>query len=296
VSFNRRASAFDLARRLFTRVIGSSPIPTGQSVALSGDEAVGIVLMSGDSFGSSEGLSGDFGGALYPESIALWLDLESPDTSTISGAVAVLGDRSGNGYNLTQVDGTKRPTYTASDADFGGRPSMTFDGVDDFLRVANLPAWEQHTVCIVMHGGGGPGLYLRMFDYTNVGATATTELQMQGATNSIVAEFLNTPGTTYKAFAVTAGVTRRVSAAFDTSVGATAIPRIYLDGVDTGVSYSLTTAGNGPATGPMYCTLGANVLGGGPFNGKLAEVIVYDRVLSGAEIIAVDAWLAARFP
>ncbi len=59
MTFRRRAAAFDLARREFTRVIGVSPPVSDYSIALSGDEAVGVVLMSGGDVGSSEGLSGD---------------------------------------------------------------------------------------------------------------------------------------------------------------------------------------------------------------------------------------------
>lgn len=47
------------------------------------------------------------------------------------GPVTGWPDQSGNGNNLAQNSGS--PTYTASDAAFGGQPSITFDGVDDDL-------------------------------------------------------------------------------------------------------------------------------------------------------------------
>ena len=55
------------------------------------------------------------------------------NTIVTSGAVQTLGDKSGNNIAFTQGSAGKRPTYNASDVSFGGRPSMTFDGVDDVL-------------------------------------------------------------------------------------------------------------------------------------------------------------------
>ena len=62
-------------------------------------------------------------------------DLTNPSTSVISGAVATYADSSGNGRNFTQGTALNRPNYTAQDATFGNRPSMTFGGATQFLQL-----------------------------------------------------------------------------------------------------------------------------------------------------------------
>jgi hypothetical protein len=226
----------------------------------------------------------------YRSSVALWLDLTSPDTSIVSGAVATLGDRSGNGRHFTQALDTNRPAYTASDVDFGGRPSMAFDGTDDFLRRTGLPAWPQHTVAIVGRGGGSGKRY---FAYG--GATGGAVLVQQDTSTLLQAGYFNAASSS-KVMATIAGATRTAIAAFDTSVGATAIPEVYVNGVDQGGVYAATAASNGPISGSPIGVLGASPAGTAAFfDGSIAEAIFYNRALSGAEIAVVDAWLAARY-
>lgn len=227
----------------------------------------------------------------FADALALWLDLTSPDTSIVSGAVAVLGDRSGNAYHFTQATGTKRPTYTASDADFGGQPSMSFDGADDFLNRAGLPAWPAHTLFMWVYGGSAA--FARFAEYSS-GSTYTALLNV--SSTSARAVFTNT-GQTYKDRAITAATTRRLAVAFDTTTGATAVPQYYIDGADTGATYTASAASNGPIAGSITMALGSNALGTAVFtNGKIGrDVLMYNRALSGAEILTVEAWRAARY-
>ncbi len=56
---------------------------------------------------------------------------------TQSGTVSAMLDQSGSGdtnKNLAQATAGKQPTYTASDATYGNRATMTFDGTDDSLQ------------------------------------------------------------------------------------------------------------------------------------------------------------------
>jgi hypothetical protein len=58
---------------------------------------------------------------------------------TLNGSlVSSVADLSGNGFNAAQVNATNQPTYVASLAALGNRGAADFDGVDNFLQMANL--------------------------------------------------------------------------------------------------------------------------------------------------------------
>jgi hypothetical protein len=47
----------------------------------------------------------------------------------------------GTTYDLVNPTATNQPTYTVSDADFNNLPSLTFDGVEDYV-LGNAPNWR----------------------------------------------------------------------------------------------------------------------------------------------------------
>lgn len=67
--------------------------------------------------------------------LKLWLKADAGVTTTASGAVSEWDDQSGNGNNAVMSDETTAPVVASSA--INGKPSLRFDGVDDFLTVAN---------------------------------------------------------------------------------------------------------------------------------------------------------------
>jgi hypothetical protein len=67
----------------------------------------------------------------------LWLDSSDLSTITISTGVSEWRDKSGNQLNAIQTNTARQPTLVPNG--FNGRPTLRFDGIDDFLLV-NTPA------------------------------------------------------------------------------------------------------------------------------------------------------------
>lgn len=87
----------------------------------------------------SDDTESDFGAglpALDTSAIATWL-------GGADGFVVTWYDQSGNGRNLTQATAVAQPAYSASLGN--GRPGMTFDGVDDYVRSGAFTLDQPHT-------------------------------------------------------------------------------------------------------------------------------------------------------
>jgi hypothetical protein len=84
------------------------------------------------------------------------------------------------GYVLAQADAAKQPAFNASDAAFNGRPSITGDGVDDFLREVTIdrpaPATEATTIIAV----GKIISYSTAARFVAIGSGSTMLLYMRG--------------------------------------------------------------------------------------------------------------------
>ncbi len=93
------------------------------------------------------------------------------------GVVSAWPDQSGNGRHLTQGTAGNRPAYSASDSDWSGLPSVTTDGVDDFLSGSLALSGTTGFICAVARrkshtGNGNRLLCLRNAaanDYQEVG-------------------------------------------------------------------------------------------------------------------------------
>lgn len=214
-------------------------------------------------------------------------DLSSPDTSIVSGSVATLGDSSGHARHFTQTTSTNRPTYNSSDSNFGGRPSMTFDGVNDWLLGPSFSDGAGGATCTIygIVNGGSAGRV-----YTGSGAGEPL-LRVFSAT--VVQGLYTNTGVTAKDYTRSSGALVRYAVVFDGTTGSTAIPKFYVNGVDGG-SYSASAASNGVIANSLRA-IGANVAGsGGFFNGTLVDPLAYSGAHTAAQVTAVDDWLKWR--
>jgi hypothetical protein len=108
------------------------------------------------------------------------------------GTVAQWVDQSGNNdpaRNLVNATASQQPLYIASDPAFGGKPSLQFDGVNDWLHTGNYLGDGAYTVFEVCTGLTTAGSYFWMRgngrDYlrgdTNI-VSSSTHVDMRGGT------------------------------------------------------------------------------------------------------------------
>jgi hypothetical protein len=172
---------------------------------------------------------------------------------------------------------------------------MAFDGVDDTLLSAAFAAaaGPDATIAIVYKSTAGSGLRALLIQPVGSVAGAVGVLQNEGTS---VRSYLSNPGSSYtiRTRTTTAATVYRSISIIEGAVGATGVPRHYLDGVDGG-SYVLTSASNTPALASATWALGSINSVNSYFDGSIAEVFVYSRSLTAGEAAVFDAWLAARY-
>lgn len=189
-------------------------------------------------------------------------------------ATASWRDFSGNGRTASQATGSKQPVYHV--ADLGGKPCVTFDGVDDFMQTAAFTAIAQPATLVVVAQYvtqaapnivvDGIGTSNRMIVFDNANSRWTL---YQGTVQQ-----LTSPSPDNNAHILVGN--------FD--AGST--DSLRLDG---SLIISAVNAGTQAVTG---LTLGARFDGTTNFaNARVGFVGLIDRALTDSERIRLDSWV-----
>lgn len=229
--------------------------------------------------------------------IQWWYD--ASDTSSIthsSGAVSQWNDKSGNGRHLT-ASSHKPTTGTRTIA---GKNVLDFDGTDDYMETSahtdqslqtNFVVFEPDSLAETIifeksaNTNSNNGFFIAL-------GPASGQVQSQvhaSTTNGVDAN-------AYKWNSIAAVGTPVLVTMY---YNGTANTNFYKNGVDQGFG-TTTAAGFDDAIGSK--TLASNPLYVGarsgsvvPFNGKLAELIHYTRVLTGTERSDVENYLISKW-
>lgn len=203
------------------------------------------------------------------------------------GNVAAWADQSGNGNNAVQATAGNQPAFSATGYD--GLPCVDWGAgaVSRGLTVASLSLGENTMIGAIredaaggyflvhIDDGGADGAYIYgitgdAFDQHRVGLHSSY---------NVVVNWLSD------------GVRRTVSVNYG---GTHATHFSWRTGTpDVDVSATAGTPGSGAVAGSLY--LGHNQVGAGPYKGVMAEVIVYDRSLTPAELTLVHTYLKSRY-
>lgn len=209
---------------------------------------------------------------------------EPSDSDALTGWI----DLSGNGNDLTASG--DNPTYVENGTN--GKPAINFDGDDGFTATDIISGNTGRTIFALLNPNTADGSSTSNYMALNSGSSGSggqdfdlsTEIEVRlngGAPN------WNTPANT--------GVYNLITTSLATGDVANEIDT-YLDGALLTIAssfagsetQSISTGTDGTFVGGVGAT-------NGTFIGSIAEIIVYDQELNGAQRIIVENYLAAKY-
>jgi hypothetical protein len=213
----------------------------------------------------------------------LWLDASQITGVPDGGTLGSWLDRSGTAHHATQATLSLQPTYRA--AGLNGHPSLRFDGIDDYMRLASplLTGSTPRTVVFVMRP-------------TTIGNRGIVDLG-DGATTG--GAFMITPEYGVRVQAGNRLFQQAASGAAEIGVvtltgGTTDAIAARINGVVLSPASTASVAINttGLATVGSFTALLTNRYN---FAGDIAEILVYNRALSAGEIDSVQRYLSGKY-
>lgn len=234
-----------------------------------------------------------------PDSISglrIWLRADSADI-TITTGVTAWADRSGNGNVFSQGTAADMPVYTASDSLFGNQPVVEFDGVSDSLSDATLNSGflTQEATWIVVFAtdpGQPNGSLLSM-------GIAGTPVQNNGWRLDVV----QNGGYFPRCYGLNGGAAASTPDVASYLIGPATVGTCVWGQASGNLTVFSGLNVGGVATSPDMITgggfnrmsLGSTNTSGGYFKGKIAEVIIYNRVVSAVELLSLSCYLRNRY-
>ncbi len=200
--------------------------------------------------------------------MVLWLD--SSLGITQSGTVSAWADQSGLGNNFTFP---VQPTYNASDAGYGGKPSLGFTGTQYGFCVNSLALAQPYTIILVCKNPTS-GTYILA---NKTGANVVQMYNVSGNGQMYSGVLLST-STSVASPCVFAGVFNGASSS------------AYVNN-----SASAAASGNAGASTLQTPELAAATESAGFMTGTIASLLIYSRGLTTAQLHSVFSYLGARF-
>jgi hypothetical protein len=242
--------------------------------------------------------SGGFRVAPLPTIITdgLVLYLDAGNTASYPGSGTTWTDLSGNGNNGTLVNG---PTFSSANSG-----NIVFDGTDDYADLVNnsntlFSNSQSHSFSLWLRkNGNNSGNFAYIYD--RYGTYRTPGLLFDLNTNTLVVEWRTSTNAAWtflsSGLAVDTNIWNFVTVTINApGTGQTKTINVYLY-KSTGLNTATMTSGtdwNADTNGPF--SLGVSISNGTYFNGAIAQVLTYNKVLSASEVSQNYNALKSRF-
>lgn len=242
--------------------------------------------------------------------LAAWYKADAGIT-TVSSAVSVWADQSGNGRDVTQGVAANRPAYGSET--LNGIDVLTFDG-SDWLNAAAVSTFNflhqgDSTVFVVARTGNvaNPDA-----SYSFIGSNGTSPIftgivliyddrSILSRNNALLYQCTASIAGSYVARGldndkITPNAWKRLGVATDVDLPFADRLHGFVDGVIYSATVDTGTA-TSPSAGDASYALQIGAAGNNlvPYLGAMAEVIMYSRKLSATEIGQVDDYLKAKW-
>lgn len=233
--------------------------------------------------------------------LAAWWDSTDNSTITTDTGVSAWVDKSGNGYTLEQSTGANQPTISS----INGKQAFDYNGSSQFLRsedagvvalASGAAAPELTTFCVAVADVTADQ---RLVSFASNSDSNTMHLTAEFGTGSEWRVFYR-PGPNGTPLVTGTGGAYSTATPYVVTYhsGSTLTGRAN-GSQQVAEANTLTASGTSPTLMSLGCLL--RVVGGTPntaanfLNGRIGDVLIYNRVLTTAEIQRVERWLAGKF-
>ena len=211
-------------------------------------------------------------------STSLWLDAADASTITIATGVSQWNDKSGNGWNATQVTSANQPTPGVD----GGVNCLSFDG-NDSMTLGNLMA------------SATSGFYIGLIKFTSDPTSGdTTTAGMPYAQEAGENPVFWSSGGIYEEWG---GNIRSLFGNPTPSLTNWTIYQVQNDGTSNGHIVRINGEILGTATSSVAWSVTPRIGGNGTFffNGKIAEIITLNRIPTQLEREYLEGYIAHKW-
>lgn len=240
--------------------------------------------------------------AFNPASISglsVWLKADVGITKDGSNFVSAWADQSGSGNNFAQATGANQPIYSASVQN--GLPVITFDGVNDFLTTAATPTLGEYSTFIVASRSvwanlTNAGIWGHNFAASGLSGRAAGVVgsAFNFWQNNELFSCGNGYGTAQTPYAVGPQGTLSNNSYHIISAGnGTANSFVRLDRASVlraSTNAAVTSSATAMSLGTWYLAGSSDF-----WNGDIAEVLIYNSVLSAGNITNVENYLRSKW-
>lgn len=227
----------------------------------------------------------------------LWLRGDIGITQT-SGNISAWTDQSGNGNDATQATSLNQPTYTTN---INSQKTLTFDGANSFMNLPSFAILGAKTIVTVVRLAATPSVFASVLTLKDTAGTLSEQTLFASSAGyqlvSYVVDMTAFGETSVGYFPISPEIDSNPHSYLVTYNGITVAPGNFTAQFDS-TDEAVVNSGAFARAPSDSASIGARVGVGGNtfyFQGDIAEIIVYNNVISSGDQIKLNTYLESRY-